>query len=264
MRTSTSISAIAKALAAVSADLRNPAMDATNPGFKSKFISLVGLIDSLRGPLHAHGIVVLQPVSSPVAGRVRVTTTLLHSSGEWMSSTADLASGATAQSFGTAVSYLRRYTLQAMLGVSGDADADDDGEAERLAALKPLIKRKAEPVPTLTLTTLTSPPVVKKSSTTAATTAPVNRVDFDSTSTTSTGADVFVVLKVNTGATKSGTSCAQVFLGIPDVPDEICAYCWHKNLTAKLATRIGQRVRLVIVQKQREGKTIDLIEEMFE
>lgn len=245
MRTSTSISAIAKALAAVSADLRNPAMDATNPGFKSKFISLVGLIDSLRGPLHAHGIVVLQPVSSPVAGRVRVTTTLLHSSGEWMSSTADLASGATAQSFGTAVSYLRRYTLQAMLGVSGDADADDDGEAERLAALKPVKG------------------AVKKSVTTAATTAPVNRVDFDSTSTTSTGADVFVVLKVNTGATKSGTSCAQVFLGIPDVPDEICAYCWHKNLTTKLATMIGQRVRLVLVQRQREGKTIDLIEEML-
>ena len=232
MRTSTSISTIAKALAAASADLRNPAMDATNPGFKSKFISLVGLIDSLRAPLHAHGIIVLQPVSSPVAGRVRVTTTLLHSSGEWMSSTADLASGATAQSFGTAVSYLRRYTLQAMLGVSGDADADDDGEAERLAAAKP------------------TKSVVKKSVTTA---APVQ----------STPADVFVVLKVSTGSTKSGTVCAQVLLGVPDVPDEITAYCWHKNLTTKLSTMIGQRVRLVLVQRQREGKTIDLIEEML-
>ena len=233
MRTSTSISTIAKALAAASADLRNPAMDATNPGFKSKFISLVGLIDSLRAPLHAHGIIVLQPVSSPVAGRVRVTTTLLHSSGEWLSSTADLASGATAQSFGTAVSYLRRYSLQAMLGVSGDADADDDGEAERLAALKPAVKRKAIAV----------------------------RPQSDLTP--STPSDTYVVLKVNTGATKSGTSCAQVFLGVPDVPDEICAYCWHKNLTTKLATMIGQRVRLVLVQRQREGKTIDLIEEML-
>lgn len=241
MRTSTSIATISKALAAASVDLRNPAMDATNPGFKSKFISLVGLIDSLRGPLHAHGIIVLQPVSSPVAGRVRVTTTLLHSSGEWMSSTADLASGATAQSFGTAVSYLRRYTLQAMLGVSGDADADDDGEAERIAALKP-----AKPAKRL-----------------ANSSVQVLRPDSVSTSTTSTVADVFVVLKVNTGATKSGTSCAQVFLGVPDVPDEICAYCWHKNLTTKLATMIGQRVRLVLVQRQREGKTIDLIEEML-
>jgi hypothetical protein len=74
---------------------------------------------------------------------------------------------------------------------------------------------------------------------------------------------VFVVLKVSTGSTKSGTVCAQVLLGVPDVPDEITAYCWHKNLTTKLATMIGQRVRLVLVQRQREGKTIDLIEEML-
>jgi hypothetical protein len=239
MRTSTSIATIAKALAAASADLRNPASDATNPGFKSKFLSLVKLIDSLRAPLHAHGIIVLQPVSSPVAGRVRVTTTLLHSSGEWMSSTADLASGATAQSFGTAVSYLRRYTLQAMLGISGDADADDDGEAERLAALKP--EKPAKRV--------------------ASSASPV--IPSEYRQVPSNTADVFVVLKVNTGATKSGTSCAQVFLGVPDVPDEICAYCWHKNLTTKLSTMIGQRVRLVLVQRQREGKTIDLIEEML-
>lgn len=233
MKTSTSISTIAKALAAASASLRNPGQDATNPHFRSKYTSLVGLIDSLRAPLAAQGIIVLQPVSSPVAGRVRVTTTLLHSSGEWMSSTADLPSGATAQSFGAAVAYLRRYALQSMLGVSGDADADDDGEAERARAEK------------------TPKSAVKRSLTAA---APVQ----------TTPADVYVVLKVNTSATKSGTSCAQVFLGLPDVPDEICAYCWHKNLTAKLSTRIGQRVRLVLVQKQREGKTIDLIEEMFD
>ncbi len=232
MRTSTTINALAKSLAAASASLRNPGQDATNPHFRSKYTSLVGLIDSLRAPLAAQGIIVLQPVSSPVAGRVRVETVLLHSSGEWMSSTADLPSGATAQSFGASVAYLRRYALQSMLGVSGDADADDDGEAERVAAAKPA---KA---------------VVKKASTTA---APMQN----------TPADVFVVLKVNTGATKSGTSCAQVFLGVPDVPDEICAYCWHKNLTAKLSTMIGQRVRLVLVQRQREGKTIDLIEEML-
>jgi len=209
--------------------LRNPGLDATNPHFKSRYTSLVGLIDALRAPLHDHGLIVLQPVSSPVAGRVRVTTTILHSSGEWMSSTADQPSGATAQSFGAAVSYLRRYTLQAMLGVSGDADADDDGEAERVAALK-----HSKPV--------------KKSVTTASPTAP---------------ADVYVVLKVSTGSTKAGTVCAQVLLGVPDVPDEITAYCWHKNLTTKLASMIGQRVRLVLVQRQREGKTIDLIEEML-
>ena len=230
MRTSTSISAIAKALAAVSADLRNPAMDATNPGFKSKFISLVGLIDSLRKPLHAHGIVVLQPVSSPVAGRVRVTTTLLHSSGEWMSSTADLPSGATAQSFGAAVAYLRRYALQSMLGVSGDADADDDGEAERARAEKPA---KA---------------VVKKSVTTAAPIPP----------------DTYVVLKVDSKPTKSGTMCAHIQLGIPDAPDLISAFCWSTTIAEKLAGKVGARVRLVLEQKvHSDGRKIDTITEVL-
>jgi hypothetical protein len=205
-------------------------MDATNPHFTSKFISLVGLIDSLRAPLHAHGIIVLQPVSSPVAGRVRVTTTLLHSSGEWMSSTADLASGATAQSFGTAVSYLRRYTLQAMLGVSGDADADDDGEAERVKAEKP------------------AKSAVKRSLTTAAATPP----------------DTYVVLKVDSKPTKSGTMCAHIQLGIPDAPDLISAFCWSTTIAEKLAGKVGQRVRLVLETKTHsDGRKIDTVTEII-
>ena len=230
MKTSTSITTIAKSLAAASASLRNPGQDATNPHFRSKYTSLVGLIDSLRAPLHAHGIIVLQPVSSPVAGRVRVTTTLLHSSGEWMSSTADLPSGATAQSFGAAVAYLRRYALQSMLGVSGDADADDDGEAERVKAEKPA-KRKAEPV-------LTTP--------------------------TSTPKDTYVVLKVDSKPTKSGTMCAHIQLGMPDAPDLISAFCWSTTIAEKLAGKVGQRVRLVLEQKiHSDGRKIDTVTEII-
>ena len=235
MKTSTSITTIAKSLAAASASLRNPGQDATNPHFRSKYTSLVGLIDSLRAPLAAQGIIVLQPVSSPVAGRVRVATTLLHSSGEWMSSTADLPSGATAQSFGAAVAYLRRYALQSMLGVSGDADADDDGEAERVKAEKPLTKRKAEPVLTSVLTTPTSTPK-----------------------------DTYVVLKVDSKPTKSGTMCAHIQLGMPDAPDLISAFCWSTTIAEKLAGKVGQRVRLVLETKTHsDGRKIDTITEVL-
>ena len=230
MKTSTSITTIAKSLAAASASLRNPGQDATNPHFRSKYTSLVGLIDSLRAPLAAQGIIVLQPVSSPVAGRVRVTTTLLHSSGEWMSSTADLPSGATAQSFGAAVAYLRRYALQSMLGVSGDADADDDGEAERAKAEKP------------------AKSAVKRSLTTAAATPP----------------DTYVVLKVDSKPTKSGTMCAHIQLGMPDAPDLISAFCWSTTIAEKLAGKVGQRVRLVLEQKiHSDGRKIDTITEVL-
>ena len=235
MKTSTSITTIAKALAAASASLRNPGQDATNPHFRSKYTSLVGLIDSLRAPLAAQGIIVLQPVSSPVAGRVRVETVLLHSSGEWMSSTADLPSGATAQSFGAAVAYLRRYALQSMLGVSGDADADDDGEAERVKAEKPLTKRKAEPVLTSVLTTPTSTPK-----------------------------DTYVVLKVDSKPTKSGTMCAHIQLGMPDAPDLISAFCWSTTIAEKLAGKVGQRVRLVLETKTHsDGRKLDTVTEIL-
>ena len=230
MKTSTSITTIAKSLAAASASLRNPGQDATNPHFRSKYTSLVGLIDSLRAPLAAQGIIVLQPVSSPVAGRVRVETVLLHSSGEWMSSTADLPSGATAQSFGAAVAYLRRYALQSMLGVSGDADADDDGEAERVKAEKP------------------AKSAVKRSLTTAAATPP----------------DTYVVLKVDSKPTKSGTMCAHIQLGMPDAPDLISAFCWSTTIAEKLAGKVGQRVRLVLEQKiHSDGRKIDTITEVL-
>ena len=230
MKTSTSIATIAKSLAAASASLRNPGQDATNPHFRSKYTSLVGLIDSLRAPLAAQGIIVLQPVSSPVAGRVRVETVLLHSSGEWMSSTADLPSGATAQSFGAAVAYLRRYALQSMLGVSGDADADDDGEAERVMVEKP------------------AKSAVKRSLTTAAATPP----------------DTYVVLKVDSKPTKSGTMCAHIQLGIPGAPDIISAFCWSTTIAEKLAGKLGQRVRLVLEQKiHSDGRKIDTVTEII-
>ena len=233
MKTSTSITTIAKSLAAASASLRNPGQDATNPHFRSKYTSLVGLIDSLRAPLAAQGIIVLQPVSSPVAGRVRVTTTLLHSSGEWMSSTADLPSGATAQSFGAAVAYLRRYALQSMLGVSGDADADDDGEAERVKAEAPSKKRAVAVRP---------------------------HSDF----TPSTPTDTYVVLKVDSKPTKSGTMCAHIQLGMPDAPDLISAFCWSTTIAEKLAGKVGQRVRLVLEQKvHSDGRKIDTITEVL-
>lgn len=238
MKTSTTITAIAKSLAAASASLRNPGQDATNPHFRSKYTSLVGLIDSLRAPLAAQGIIVLQPVSSPVAGRVRVTTTLLHSSGEWMSSTADLPAGATAQTFGAAVAYLRRYALQSMLGVSGDADADDDGEAERAKAEKPA---KA---------------VVKQSATTV--------VRARSESGPSTPTDTYVVLKVDSKPTKSGTMCAHIQLGMPDAPDLISAFCWSTTIAEKLAGKVGQRVRLVLEQKvHSDGRKIDTVTEII-
>jgi len=152
-----------------------------------------------------------------------------------MSSTADLPSGATAQSFGAAVAYLRRYALQSMLGVSGDADADDDGEAERVKAEKPATKPRAASV-----LTSSSPP-----------SSPLSP-------------DVYVVLKVESKPTKSGTMCAHIQLGMPNAPDLISAFCWSTTIAQKLAGKVGQRVRLVLEQKvHSDGRKIDTVTEVL-
>ena len=89
------------------------------------------MIDAVKQPLLDQGIVFLQGVSG-VENGVAVETMLLHVSGEWMSSTLEIpASKHDAQGYGSAITYGRRYGLQAMCGVPAE---DDDGNAATASA----------------------------------------------------------------------------------------------------------------------------------
>lgn len=135
------IANLAKAVSAAFADMGNVAKDADNPFFNSSYASLGGMLDHVRPKLAAHGLSVVQmPGLTTVAdGTVMatLTTVLMHSSGENLTSTAsapvvpsyDKKSGAsyvTAQGCGSAWSYLRRYSLAAFTAI---AQVDDDGNA---------------------------------------------------------------------------------------------------------------------------------------
>ena len=64
-----------------------------------------------------------------IPGAICVTTTLLHSSGQWMRSKIKLPlSKVDAQGVGAAVTYGRRYGLSAMVGI---AQFDDDANSIR-------------------------------------------------------------------------------------------------------------------------------------
>jgi hypothetical protein len=67
---------------------------------------------------------------------VTVETLLIHSSGQWiMSKISAPADKPTAQGIGSAITYCRRYSLAAMVGL---AQQDDDGqEATKSTAKKP-------------------------------------------------------------------------------------------------------------------------------
>lgn len=118
---------LAAALSAAQAEMKPAAMSGRNPHFKSKYATLADILDACRGPLTKHGLAVAQ---LPVNGEygIGVTTVLMHKSGQSVESTFFVpAQQNTPQGIGSALSYLRRYGLAAMVGVV--ADDDDDGNA---------------------------------------------------------------------------------------------------------------------------------------
>jgi hypothetical protein len=120
------IKQIAAALVKAQADIKGAVKDSTNPHFRSKYADLGSIIDAVKAPLLRQGIAFLQGVHDAVDG-VAVETMLIHSSGEWISSTLRIpAVKQDAQGYGSATTYGRRYGLQSMCGVPAE---DDDGHA---------------------------------------------------------------------------------------------------------------------------------------
>lgn len=84
------------------------------------------VLRAVRPHLAANGLSFTQLISGD--GQRKLTTVLLHESGEWMSTSTLLpVSGNRAQELGSTITYMRRYTLLSLLGVV--ADEDDDGNA---------------------------------------------------------------------------------------------------------------------------------------
>jgi hypothetical protein len=125
------IAELAAALVAAHAEIKGVVKSATNPFFKSKYATLDAVVDAVKPPLLAQGIVVVQGVQDAAEG-VAIETMLLHKSGQWLSSTLRLpASKEDAQGYGSAISYGRRYGLMAICGVPAE---DDDGNAATATA----------------------------------------------------------------------------------------------------------------------------------
>ena len=129
MRTSESTAEIFAALVNANLLITNPKKTSkVNAGAKRyAFAPLPELLDDLRPILQIHGLVFIQEAVDDGAGRVGSASMLVHRSGEWLSfDPLMLPAGNNAQDAGSAVTYSRRYTLCAALGIA--ADEDDDGE----------------------------------------------------------------------------------------------------------------------------------------
>lgn len=107
-----------------------PKGEQANAGKKIyRYFDLAGLHAATRPVLAAHNLAATQDVTSD-GSSVTVETVLVHASGAtWRSGAITMRCGTDPQAIGSAITYARRYSLSATLGVAGDAD--DDGAAAR-------------------------------------------------------------------------------------------------------------------------------------
>lgn len=124
---------------------------------KYNYADLSDFIDAVKGPMAKYGLSHTQQLVT-IEGRVVLWTRILHSSGQWILSTYPLTLGAKPQDAGSAITYARRYTLSALLGVQSEDD-DDGASAPPLEppkkpkpplppeiAVKPKTPRRAKPI----------------------------------------------------------------------------------------------------------------------
>lgn len=135
MNRSDSIANIAAALCQFQAECPAPKKTAVNPHFQSKYSPLEEIVTTIKPHLAKHGLSFFQSTTTE-GDYICVTTLLLHTSGEYIESDPlKLPMGkVTAQGAGSAVTYARRYSLCAALGIA--AEDDDDANAAEASAAK--------------------------------------------------------------------------------------------------------------------------------
>ena len=131
MKRSEQINELAKALAAAQGEI--PAAEKNAKGNRSRYADLAAVWGVLRDGLSKHELAVVQTLcDEPPVGSIGVETTLIHASGQWISSTCILPIGnKDAQGYGSAITYARRYSLSALVGVVADDDDDGEGACRR-------------------------------------------------------------------------------------------------------------------------------------
>lgn len=139
MRYSDNLSNIAAALAKAQAEIKNPIKNQVNKGVQGapKYANLEDTLqDYVRPVITKYGLSAFQSIKTDENGRVGVCTVLLHESGEFIEGDyvfcdvvipisregkKILTEG---QATGVCITYLRRYSLNAALGINGDKDTD--------------------------------------------------------------------------------------------------------------------------------------------
>lgn len=125
--TSPTIKSLMPALLKFQGAISGVKRDSANPHFRSRYVSLEGVIDAARPHLQDNGLVFTQAPGRVIDGCIEVTTRITHAeSGEWQQSTMHIPMAKKdPQGAGSALTYAQRYSLMAALGLP---PTDDDAE----------------------------------------------------------------------------------------------------------------------------------------
>jgi hypothetical protein len=135
MNQSEHINELASALSKAQGEMEAAIKDSSNPFFKSKYADLNSIWSACRLPLSKNGLAVIQTIDQNESGQLVLITLLCHCSGQWIRSRAPIITQKhDPQSIGSAITYFKRYSLSAIVGVS--TDEDDDGEGAMNRCLK--------------------------------------------------------------------------------------------------------------------------------
>ena len=156
MNRSDDINELATALSKAQGEMKPSSKSGTNPFFKHSYATFDDVLESVKKPLADNGLAFMQMIDKNEDGQILISL-LMHGSGQWISSTTALnvfaEKGTNAlQDIGKAITYMKRYALSAMLGVSSDEDDDGDSAKGKVAqkpapkpAQKPVVKQAPKP-----------------------------------------------------------------------------------------------------------------------
>lgn len=136
---SAEINEISVALSAFQGSVEQPKLEKevkvktrTGSEYKFKYADLSACVKAAAPALKEHGLSVSQILSDG-----KLITLLSHKSGQWFKSELILPSqSADYQSFGSAITYLKRYSYCAILGIVADTDDDANIACGNEAAIK--------------------------------------------------------------------------------------------------------------------------------
>ncbi len=164
---SSSVGALAAALAKAQVQIANAEKSLTativspfpREGSRTfRYAPLSSGLDLVRKCLGQHEIATVQATTiDRESGLIKLTTTLVHASGEWVSSdwpVCPLSETAAPHRLGAALTYARRYALFTLVGIAGEDDLDapdlpaaDGSLTSQAAAQRPDPDAGASPIP---------------------------------------------------------------------------------------------------------------------